>query len=492
MAYDKCYTVRLWDNRCAFSGHFFRVFLFSFKFLFNKLLKCSFVLMSVKKASILVIDDDFDILVAMKILLESHFKKVVIEKNPENLLSLMNEHPFDLIILDMNFKSAVNTGNEGVYWLNKIEEIDKEMPVILITAYGDLDLAIRSLKKGASDFLVKPWKNEKLIESVNEILAKKKVGKTKKWKAEVNGIKILGESSLMMDVFFKIKKIAPTEANILILGENGTGKDLIAKAIHNNSLRKDKPFVKVDVGALTSSLFESELFGYKKGAFTDAREDRQGRFEAAEGGTLFLDEIGNISLHQQARLLTVLQNRLITPLGSNQAIAVDIRLICATNASLESLGNEDNFRKDLIYRINTVEIMIPSLREREKDITLLANHFIEFYSEKYFKPNISVDESFIKKLQGYHFPGNVRELQYAIERAIIMLDEDVLKDSDLMFSPIEKHTLSMKPKDLKLDTVEKNTILEVIEKNNGNISQSAKELGITRSALYRRLNKYDL
>ncbi|MFT5437290.1 MAG: two-component system response regulator HydG, partial [Ulvibacter sp.] len=349
-----------------------------------------------------------------------------------------------------------------------------------------------SLKKGASDFLVKPWKNEKLLESINELLSNKKSSQARKWNPQVDGIKLLGESKAMKDVFFKIKKIAPTDANILILGENGTGKDLIAKAIYDNSLRKDKPFIKVDVGALTATLFESELFGYKKGAFTDAREDRQGRFEAAEGGTLFLDEIGNISLQQQAKLLTVLQNRQITPLGSNESIAVDIRLICATNSSLASLADEDKFRKDLIYRINTVEIIIPPLREREEDIVLLAKHFIEFYAEKYFKPGVSVDDNFIKKLKAYHFPGNVRELQYSIERAIIMLDDNVLKDSDLMFSPIERHTLSMKPKDMKLDTVEKNTILEVIEKNNGNISQSAKELGITRTALYRRLNKYGL
>ena len=448
--------------------------------------------MVLKNASILVIDDDYDVLVAMRILLNSQVKKVVIEKNPENLSSLLKENNFDLIILDMNFKSAVHTGNEGIYWLNKIKEIDKGVPVILITAYGDLDLAIRSLKKGASDFLVKPWKNEKLLESINEILSNKKSSQTRKWNPQVDGIKLLGESKAMKDVFFKIKKIAPTDANILILGENGTGKDLIAKAIHDNSLRKDKPFIKVDVGALTATLFESELFGYKKGAFTGAREDRQGRFEAAEGGTLFLDEIGNTSLQQQAKLLTVLQNRQITPLGSNESIAVDIRLICATNSSLESLANEDKFRKDLIYRINTVEIMIPPLREREEDIVLLAKHFIEFYSEKYLKLAVSVDESFIKKLKAFHFPGNVRELQYSIERAIIMLDDNVLKDSDLMFSPIERHTISMKPKDLKLDTVEKNAILEVIEKNNGNISQSAKELGITRTALYRRINKYGL
>jgi len=246
--------------------------------------------MLLKNASILVIDDDHDVLVAMKILLKSQVKNVVIEKNPENISSLLRNQNFDLIILDMNYKSVVHTGNEGIFWLNKIREIDKESAVILITAYGDLDLAIRSLKKGASDFLVKPWKNEKLLDSINEILANKKSGKTEKWNPQVNGIKLLGESKVMKEVFFKIKKIAPTDANILILGENGTGKDLIARAIHDNSLRKDKPYIKVDVGSLTSTLFESELFGYKKGAFTDAREDRQGRFEAADGGTLFLDD----------------------------------------------------------------------------------------------------------------------------------------------------------------------------------------------------------
>jgi len=448
--------------------------------------------MLLKNTSILVIDDDTDVLIAMKMLLKSQVREVVVEKNPNNLISVLKKDKFDVVILDMNYNSVINTGNEGIYWLTKIKEIDKDIAVILITAYGDLDLAVRALKKGASDFLVKPWRNIKLLESINEILANKKSSKTKKWRPQVNGIKLLGESNTMKEVFFKIKKIAPTDANILILGENGTGKDLIAKAIHDNSLRKDKPFIKVDVGALTSSLFESELFGYIKGAFTDAKEDRKGRFEAAEGGTLFLDEIGNISLQQQARLLTVLQNRHITPLGSNTPIPVDIRLICATNSSLEILANEDNFRKDLIYRINTVEIVIPPLRDRERDIILLAKHFIEAYAEKYLKPNISIDKSFMKKLGDYHFPGNVRELQYAIERAIIMLDTDVLSAADLMFSPIERYSETTAPKDLKLDTVEKNTILKVIEKNNGNISKSAKELGITRTALYRRLNKYDL
>ncbi|UAM98894.1 sigma-54 dependent transcriptional regulator [Polaribacter litorisediminis] len=448
--------------------------------------------MLLRNTSILVIDDDTDVLIAMKMLLKSQVKEVVVEKNPNNLISVLKKNKFDLVILDMNYNSVVNTGNEGIYWLTKIKEIDKNIAVILITAYGDLDLAIRALKKGASDFIVKPWKNTKLLESISEVLSTLKSNKAKKWSPKVNGIKLLGESNAMKEVFFRIKKIAPTDANILILGENGTGKDLIAKAIHDSSLRSDKPFVKVDVGALTSSLFESELFGYVKGAFTDAREDRKGRFEAAEGGTLFLDEIGNISLQQQARLLTVLQNRHITPLGSNVEIPVDIRLICATNSGLEILANEDVFRKDLIYRINTVEIMIPPLRERDKDIVLLAKHFIELYTEKYLKSNITFDESFIKKLNTYHFPGNVRELQYTIERAVIMLDTEVLKANDLMFSPIESHAKTTKPKDLKLETVEKDTILKVIEKNNGNISKSAKELGITRTALYRRLNKYDL
>jgi len=448
--------------------------------------------MLLKNASILVVDDDVHVLTAIRMLLKSQAKEVIVEKNPNNVISLVTKKKFDLVILDMNFNSVINTGNEGIYWLNKIKETSKETSVILITAYGDIDLAIRSLKIGASDFLVKPWKNEKLIQAIDETLSKKKSGKSKKWNPQVNGIKLLGESDTMKNVFFKLKKIAPTDANILILGENGTGKDLIAKALHDNSLRKDKPFIKVDVGSLTTTLFESELFGHKKGAFTDARENRLGRFEEADGGTLFLDEIGNISLQQQASLLTVLQNRQVTPLGSNTPKQIDIRLICATNLSLESLADENNFRKDLIYRINTVEIIIPPLRERGKDINLLAKHFIEVYTDKYVKPHLSIDSSFLKKLNSYHFPGNVRELQYALERAVIMIDSDILKDGDLVFSPIERHENSQEQQDLKLDTVEKNTILKVIEKNNGNISKSAKELGITRTALYRRLNKYDI
>lgn len=448
--------------------------------------------MLLKNANILVVDDDTDVLTAMRLLLKSKVKDVVVEKNPGNIVSLISNTKFDIIILDMNFNGLINTGNEGIYWLNKIKEIDKAVSIILITAYGDLDLAIRSLKEGASDFLVKPWENSKLIESITDILNKKKSNTSKKAGVAITRTEILGESYAMNDVFLKIKKIAPTDANILILGENGTGKDLIAKSIHDNSLRKNKPFIKVDVGSLTASLFESELFGYKKGAFTDAKNDRPGRFEAADGGTLFLDEIGNISLQQQAKLLTILQNRKVTPLGSNKTIDVNIRLICATNLDIEFLADEANFRKDLIYRINTVEIIVPPLRDRDKDIILLAKHFITVYADKYLKSTFKLDDGFIEKLKSHYFPGNVRELQYALERAVIMADSDYLYKEDLVFSPIEKQGNNIGKADLKLETIEKNAILNVIEKNSGNISKSAKELGITRTALYRRLNKYGL
>ncbi len=448
--------------------------------------------MGLKDARILIIDDDADVLVALRLLLKSMVAEVVVEKNPNQIPSLLSNNKFDLIILDMNFNGLVNTGNEGIFWLNKVKQLSPTTDVILITAYGDIDLAIRSLKQGASDFLVKPWKNEKLIASVRELIEKKKVKGTSKPANLSEDTTIVGESEIMDDVFVKLRKVAPTDANILILGENGTGKDLIAKAIHENSLRKNDPFIKVDVGALTSTLFESELFGYKKGAFTDAREDRKGRFEAAQGGTLFLDEIGNISLRQQARLLTVLQNRHITPLGSNEEIPVDIRLICATNLSLSALADENKFRKDLIYRINTVDFTVPPLRDRDNDIILLTKHFLEVYSEKYHKGPFEPDKSFFTKIKSHSFPGNVRELQYAIERTVIMAENDILTEDDVVFSAIEKSAEVTPPGNMKLGTIEKNTILAVIKKNKGNISRSAEELGITRAALYRRLEKYDL
>lgn len=451
--------------------------------------------MSLKTASILVIDDDVDVLTAVRLLLKPEVKQIVTEKNPENIHSLLSKQEFDVILLDMNFKSSINTGNEGIYWLKKIKEFRSAASVIMITAYGDIDLAIRSLKEGAFDFIVKPWHNEKLIATIKEAVRKKenKSSGTMAGGSSIFEKELLGESEVMQDIFYKIQKIAPTDANILILGENGTGKELIAKAIHQFSLRVTKPFIKVDVGALTESLFESELFGHKKGAFTDAREDRAGRFEAANTGTLFLDEIGNISLHQQAKLLSVLQNRQVTRLGTNEPVPIDIRLICATNIPIAELANESRFRKDLIYRINTVEIVVPPLRKRGQDILLLANHFIKTYRAKYLKPEMELDKSAKEKLLGYHFPGNVRELQYAIERAVIMADGNVLTARDILFSPIESSTVAVEEEEQSnLSAIEKNTILKVIEKNSGNISKAAKELGITRTALYRRLSKYDI
>ena len=452
--------------------------------------------MNLRNASILIIDDDPDVLTAVRLLLKTEVKEVVAEKNPENIRWHLSQDDFNVILLDMNFTSSINTGNEGLFWLKEIRKIKPDAAGIMITAYGDIDLAVRSLKEGASDFVVKPWHNEKLMSTIKEIL-KRKGNKTGTMALSLSdsivGKELLGESEAMQQIFYKIEKIAPTDANILILGENGTGKDLIAKAIHQQSLRSAKPFIKVDVGALTETLFESELFGHKKGAFTDAREDRVGRFEAASSGTLFLDEIGNIPLHLQAKLLSVLQNRQVIRLGSNEPIPIDIRLICATNVPLSELANETRFRKDLIYRINTVEITVPPLRKRGNDIILLAEYFSKLYSKKYMKPSLELDAKAIEKLLHHHYPGNVRELQYIMERAVIMSEGDILQADDLLFSPIESNQVIETQTDgMKLSDVEKNAILKVIEKHHGNITRAAKELGLTRTALYRRLSKYDI
>lgn len=448
--------------------------------------------MQLRNARILVIDDDVDVLTALRLLLKAKVKEVVTEKNPNNITAIVKPGRFDLVILDMNFTSLINTGNEGIFWLNKIKLIDPKLQVALITAYGDIDLAIRSLKEGAADFIVKPWKNEKLVQIVSEIIKSKVSSQNLKLNINVEGNQIVGESEAMQEVFIKVNKVAPTDANVLILGENGTGKDLLAKAIHENSNRKNGPFIKVDIGSLSSTLFESELFGYKKGAFTDAREERKGRFEIADGGTLFLDEIANIPLNLQSKLLSVLQNRQVIPLGSNTPVNIDIRLICATNVNLASLANEEKFRKDLIYRINTVEMELPPLRYRDNDIIILTRYFVKLYTDKYLKSKFILHPSFIKKISEYQFPGNVRELQYIIERAVIMADTNELLERDLVFSPIEKYMQSDTLKSHNLDEVEKSTIVKVLEKNNGNISKSAKELGITRTALYRRLEKYGI
>jgi DNA-binding NtrC family response regulator len=450
--------------------------------------------MNLRQANILVIDDDKDILTAVRFLLKPEVKSIVTDSNPENLRRLLAANNFDILLLDMNFISSINTGNEGLYWLNQVKSWDNKVKVIMITAYADIDLAIRSLKEGADDFLVKPWHNENLLRTLRETLENYD---TKKGRPAASTTKqefdIIGESKVMQELFHKLEKIAPTDANVLILGENGTGKDLIAKAIFEASLRKNKPFIKVDIGALTDTLFESELFGHKKGAFTDARDDRKGFIEAADHGTLFLDEIGNISLQQQAKLLSVLQNRQVIRLGTNTPIPIDIRLITATNIPFVELANEQRFRKDLIYRINTVEITVPPLRERGNDIILLSEYFLRMYANKYLKQELALTGTAKTKLLHYNYPGNVRELQYAIERAVIMSSGESLGIDDIVFSPIEQKSQEPKVAEThNLEDLERIAITQVIEKYGGNISKAAKELGLTRAALYRRLNKYNI
>ena len=452
--------------------------------------------MLLKNAKILAVDDDQDVLVAVKMLLRPEVKEIVTEKNPEKILSLLAQNQFDLILLDMNYKSSLNTGNEGIFWLRKIREINKTVVVIMITAYGDIDLAVRSVKEGANDFVLKPWRNERLLETLESccqqsITGNKQSTKNTSSKAETS---LLGSSEAMQDVLYKIEKIAPTDANILILGENGTGKTEVAKLIHQKSLRYQKAFVHADLGSLTESLFESELFGHKKGAFTDAREDRAGRFESANEGTLFLDEIGNISLPQQAKLLTVLQNREVTRLGTNAPISINIRLISATNAPIKEMASQNQYRKDLIYRLNTIEIMLPPLRMRGNDVVLLAEYFMKSYSEKYHKNLVEIDEKAKVKLHQYAFPGNIRELQHSIERAVIMADNQAItaRDLDLNSSIETPVMMSQESSILRIDEIEKSTILKAIERHDGNITKAARELGLTRTALYRRLGKYDI
>jgi len=450
--------------------------------------------MNLHQANILVVDDDEDVLTAVRFLLKMDVKTIRTESNPNNLHKLITENEIDIILLDMNFKSSVNTGNEGIFWLKEIKRWKPSQSVIMITAYADIDLAIKSLKEGAADFIVKPWHNENLIQIITETLNKQSsTGLKDKTTEPQPAIDIVGQSESMQYLFYKLQKVAPTDANILILGENGTGKDLVARYIYQLSLRRNKPFVKVDVGSLTETLFESELFGHKKGAFTDARDDRTGLVEAADKGTLFLDEIGNITLQQQAKLLTVLQNREVTRLGTNTPIPVDIRLISATNLPMRELANEERFRKDLIYRINTVEITVPPLRERGGDIILLAEHFLTIYEKKYFKQKFRLSDSAKKKLMLYNYPGNVRELQYTIERGVIMAENVFLKAEDITFSPLEQQPeTSTSIPTHNLEDLEKTAIEQALQKHNGNISQAAKELGLTRGALYRRLEKYGL
>jgi len=452
---------------------------------------------------ILIIDDDEDVLLAAKMLLKKHAKEVIIEKNPKKIPFLLNHDTYDVILLDMNFSKDITSGKEGFYWLEQILDKDPQAVVILITAFGDVEMAVKALKQGAIDFVLKPWQNEKLIatlssaiklkKSYNEVNILKQTKKSLEEEIQQPFKDIIGESEAIKSVFNVIEKVAKTDANVLILGENGTGKELIARAIHKGSVRKDNVFVSVDMGAITESLFESELFGHKKGSFTDAKEDRAGRFEVANGGTLFLDEIGNLSMPLQSKLLTAIQNRQVTRIGSNKPANIDIRLVCATNMPIYDMVDENTFRQDLLYRVNTVEINLPPLRERDDDIGLLVEHFLKVYSKKYRKAIKKVASSTIKKLQKYHWPGNIRELQHAIERAVIMSEGNTLNPEDFFFLNQKSDGQESSAGDnFNLDEVEKNVIQKAIDKHSGNISKAAKELGLTRASLYRRLEKHGL
>lgn len=451
---------------------------------------------------ILIIDDDEDVLLAAKLLLKKHAQQVIIEKNPKKIPFLLNNDTYDVILLDMNFSKDITSGKEGFHWLNEITNKDPQAVVILITAFGDVEMAVRALKEGATDFVLKPWQNEKLLATLATATklrkSYKEVDRLKKAKQQLEQDinqpfrDIIGSGLAMTRVYKLIEKVAKTDANILILGENGTGKELIARAIHQKSLRKDNVFVGVDMGAITETLFESELFGHKKGAFTDAKADRSGRFEIANQGTLFLDEIGNLSMPLQSKLLAVLQNREVTRLGTNTAIQIDIRLVCATNMPIEEMVANSTFRQDLLYRINTVEIKLPSLRERMEDIPQLSEHFVAMYAKKYRKELNGLTEGAIGHLKKYPWPGNVRELQHAIERAIIMTENNQLDQEDFFFLNASTQDLPAQSDNYNLDEIEKSVIHRAIDKHSGNISKAAKELGLTRASLYRRLEKHGL
>ncbi len=458
--------------------------------------------MSQKVGNVLVIDDDEDVLQAARLFLKQYVKLVHTEKNPDNIINLLNNENYDVILLDMNFTKNATSGVEGFYWLNKILEIDPSAVVVLITAYGDVEMAVRAIKEGASEFVLKPWQNEKLLATIGAAMnlrrSRSEVAdlrdRQKQLSADLDQPfqEFIGSSPAMQTVFDTIEKVANTEANVLILGENGTGKELVAREVHRQSARAHEVFISVDMGALTNTLFESELFGHVKGAFTDAKEDRAGRFEVASGGTLFLDEIGNIPLPFQAKLLTVLQNREVTRIGSNRARPIDIRLICATNRNIFDMVADNEFREDLLYRINTVEIHLPPLRERVEDIPLLVDHFLGIYCKKYNMPRKRVNKATIKKLEKYQWPGNVRELQHAIERAVIMTDSTVLNPSDIFFPTREVREDGLIFESYNLQQAEKMIIRKALDKHSGNITKAAQELGVTRTSLYRRLEKYGL
>lgn len=459
--------------------------------------------MEKKEGNIIIIDDDQAVLYTAKLVLKKFFSQIRTLGHPSQLMPILSRETVDVILLDMNFAQGKTSGQEGLFWIHKIQEAAPDLHIVVTTAYGDIDLAVNAMKEGARDFLTKPWEKEKLVATIVSAFEKKQA------EQEVNQLKqreqalsedlengfsdIISESPAMEPVFETIRKVSGTDANVLILGENGTGKELVARAIHRSSPRKEKPFIKVDLGAVTETLFESELFGHAKGAFTGAVEDRAGRFEIAHEGTLFLDEIGNLPPPLQAKLLTALQSRQVVRVGTNKAISIDVRLICATNMPIyENAAQEKpEFRQDLLYRINTVEIQLPPLRQRIDDIPVLIGHFLERFGRKYQKEELDVGERTMKQLQQYPWPGNIRELQHAVERAVIMSNSIRLEVEDFLMAQKQAPITTAKDS-YNLEEVEKQTISEAIRKHQGNLSQASKELGMGRSTLYRKMKKYGL
>lgn len=452
------------------------------------------------KQKILIIDDKKSVLTALEMLLRTEFDKVFTLSNPNFLISTIQKEKIDIVLLDMNFKTGRNTGNEGVFWLNEIIKFDPSIVVIMITAYGDIDLAVKTVKEGAFNFVLKPWENSKLLATIHSAIKLRKsklknstLRKTGKELIEAlssNNYSIVGRSKPMLDLMKMVHKVAKTDANILIIGENGTGKELIAKEIHNYSKRHNKIMLSVDMGAISETLFESELFGHKKGAFTDAKNDRIGKFEMANNGTIFLDEIGNLSMPMQAKILSVLENRTITKVGNDLPVAINIRLIAATNKNLNKMIENGQFREDLLYRLNTITIELPPLRERDNDILLLAEFYLQKYAQKYEKGNLKISKKAQRKLLKYAWPGNVRELQHSVEKAVILSEDKLL--TEVSFSLNQTiHTLE-NMKNLTLEEMEKLLIISTINKEEGNMSTVAKKLGITRQTLYNKLKKYDI
>jgi len=451
---------------------------------------------------ILIVDDNEDILFSLRLLLKSFFEEVTTLSSPEKIPELLAKEYFDVILLDMNFTGNAISGKEGFDWLAKILDIDPKAVVVFMTAYGDAENAVKAIKSGATDFILKPWQNEKLLATVSASV------KLRRSRVEADELRtrqreicsamdqpyheFIGNSPEIKKVFSIIRKVAITDANILILGENGTGKELAARAIHRNSLRKDEVFISVDLGSITSTLFESELFGHEKGAFTDAKREKAGRFEIASKGTLFLDEIGNLSLPLQTKILSAIEKKQVTRVGSNKPVPADVRLICATNNDLYIMASKDEFRQDLLYRVNTVEIHLPPLRERAEDIELLTGHFLKMYSKKYRKSINRISSGAIKKLNHYEWPGNVRELQHAVERAVIMTDNNTLEPDDFILTSPAKKIVSPEFDTYNLEDIERKIIAKVLKQNQGNITQAAKDMGLTRTSLYRRMEKYKL